>query len=100
MSAQNRYTCEQLLQQTARISWSELEPHFARGAVIAVDADVDLVEVATAFANDDKARVATWLQNGTVEPLQARRGRRWSQGDPQLWGVVVAPWVLVQERKA
>ncbi|WP_373813542.1 DUF2288 family protein, partial [Neisseria dentiae] len=28
--------------ETARISWNELQPHFARGAAVYVSADLDL----------------------------------------------------------
>lgn len=99
MSEQKRYTRQQLHQETARISWPELERHFARGVVIRVNADTDLVEVATAFANDAKGQVEGWLQTGKVEQLQTQTARDWSLDDTNLWAVVTAPWVLVQERK-
>ncbi len=100
MPERRRYTKEQLHQETARISWPELERHFARGVVIQVGAKMDLVEAATAFANDDKNQVDGWLKKGNIEKLQNQTAIIWSQGDPDLWAVVIAPWILVQERRA
>jgi hypothetical protein len=88
----------ELLAQTARITWLELEKHFARGVVLRVAADRDLVEVATALANDDKGAVERWLEAQQLMHLDSDTARRWSAGRVELWAVVVAPWVVVQER--
>ena len=84
-----RYSKAEMNQQTARVAWPELERHFARGVVI---------EVATCFANDDKAAVERWTNEGRVQHLDTETARRWSNGITGLWAVVIAPWVLVQER--
>lgn len=89
---------EQLLQETARIEWSELERFFARGVVIGVRGDVDLIEIAEAIANDDTGRVQDWLADGTVERMAAQTALDYGTRQPELWAVVVSPWVLVQER--
>ena len=98
MSKQPRYTKEQMLQETARISWSELERHYARGVVIHVGSELDLVEVATGFVNDEKTQVEIWITRGEIEPLVVETAKDWSCRDADLWAVVAAPWVLVQER--
>ena len=85
--------------ETARIKWQELETHFARGVVIRVDSDMDLVKVATCFANDDKPAVETWISEGKVQHLGIHTAKDWGGRDPELWAVVVAPWVVVQERR-
>ena len=41
--------------QTARIPWRDLQPHYARGAVVVVQQDMDLVEVAIQLRRDNKA---------------------------------------------
>jgi hypothetical protein len=96
---ENRYTTEELNRETARIHWPELETHFARGVVIRVDADLDLVEVATCIANDDKDVVEAWINAGKVAHLDMSTAKDWGGRDPDLWAVVVAPWVVVQERE-
>lgn len=84
--------------ETAQVAWPELERHFARGAVVKVASPLDLVEVALAFAQDDKAAVAPWLQAGSVAVLDADGAQDWAARKPVLWAVVCAPWVLAQER--
>jgi hypothetical protein len=98
MNARQHYSMQDLNQQTARVHWQELETHFARGVVIEVDAALDLVEVATCFANDDKSAAARWMDVGQVQHLEMKRAKDWGSRDPELWAVVVAPWVMVQER--
>ena len=66
--------------------------------VIRVDEDLDLVEVATCLANDDKTAVEGWISAGLVEHLGMATAKRWAERHPELWAVVVAPWVVVQER--
>ena len=67
--------------------------------VIRVDSDLDLVEVARCFANDDKPAVEAWINEGKVEHLGMHDAKDWGGRDPELRAVVVAPWVVVQERK-
>jgi hypothetical protein len=89
-----------LLKEAARIAWRELEPHYARGALIQVDTRLDLIDVATSFANDERDRVEAWIGCGQVLRLMPTVARDWRERDPELWAVVTAPWVLVQERRA
>jgi len=90
----------QLLGETARINWRELEPLFARGVVLRVAGELDLVAVAEAVALDAKQQVTAWLANRMLERLQAAEAADYVARDPELWAVVVSPWVLVQERLA
>lgn len=86
------------LGQTAPIRWLEIEPFFARGQVIHVGSTLDLVDVAVAVAEDDKTRVADWMSAGAFGLLATETAREWVSGNSDLWGVVVTPWVLVQDR--
>lgn len=83
--------------ETAKIRWQELEPHFERGAVIVVDVPLDLVQVAQCVVDDDQASVSAWLGSGKMCRATPEHAADWRQRDPQLWAVVTAPWVLVQE---
>ncbi|UFH51537.1 DUF2288 domain-containing protein [Pseudomonas sp. KNUC1026] len=87
-----------LLGETARIEWPALEPFFARGALLWVAPSLDLIAVAQAVAEDDRASVAAWLDAGEVEKLSATRAVGYAEGTPELWAVVVSPWVVIQER--
>ena len=83
--------------ETGRLGWRELEPHFARGAVIKVESGLDLVEVAARMAGDDAARFRAWLEQGRVARADDSDAAAWNR-EPgrRFWAVVVAPWVLVQ----
>ncbi|WP_375737956.1 DUF2288 domain-containing protein [Pseudomonas boanensis] len=87
-----------LLGETAEITWQELQPFFARGALLWVEGDEDLVAVALAVAEDDKVKVAELLTAGKMSKVESARAEELLARDPQLWAVVVAPWVLIQER--
>ncbi|WP_299452591.1 DUF2288 domain-containing protein [uncultured Pigmentiphaga sp.] len=84
--------------ETARLPWTELERHFARGALVTVDADLDLIDVAVRMAQDDKASVERWLTEDRIRRTTVDEARRFSAEQRELWCVVVAPWVLVQNR--
>lgn len=45
----------QLLGETAQISWAEVMPQFAKGNVLWLASDKDLIAVAEHIINDDKA---------------------------------------------
>ena len=88
---------EALNRQTARIRWAELQRHFARGVVLRAAGHLDLVAVAAAMADDDRERVAAWQATGELAPATDDEARAWHADDAELWAVVVAPFVLVQE---
>lgn len=82
--------------QTAKIPWEELQRHFARGVVINVSPDLDLIQVAAHVIDDDKAMVEGWLNDGKLAHATDDDARAWTKTQPTFWAVVVAPWVLVQ----
>jgi len=83
--------------ETGVLNWSELARFFARGVVIHVAADLDLVEVADCMARDDTEQLQTWLESKSVSRASDDDARDWSAREPDFWCVVTAPWVLVQE---
>lgn len=80
-----------------KITWQEMQPHFARGAVVWVAAGLDLIEVGTVMAADETRTLSRWLRDGEVGRATDTEARDWNQRRPLFWAVVVAPWVLVQE---
>jgi hypothetical protein len=85
-----------LLAETAKIGWPELERFFARGMLLRVASDLDLVSVAEAIASDDTAQITQWLSAGLVERVQSETAADFAARDPDLWAVVVSPWICVQ----
>lgn len=83
--------------ETSRISWLELQRFFAAGLAIAVDKQLDLVEVAHQFSTDNKTQVENWLQNKLISHVSDQQASDWHQSNAEVWAVVVKPWILVQE---
>jgi len=92
---------EELLQklnlETGRLHWSELQRHFARGVVVVVDPELDLVETAACFVEDNKSKIENWIKLGQITRAHDEHARRWADHESEFWAVVVTPWVLVQE---
>jgi hypothetical protein len=86
--------------ETARLTWAELERHFARGVVVQVRPGNDLVEAALAMAENRAGQIESWLADGTLTRPEMEDAQRWHGVSQMFWGVVVAPWVLVQETTA
>ena len=84
--------------ETGSIEWSELVKHFAKGMVVVIGTDLDLIKVAECFAADDQAQVAQWIEEEKISRAQDDDARRWNEHNTEFWSVVVAPWVLVQEK--
>lgn len=92
---------EELLQslngETAQLSWRELESHFARGVVVRVAPELDLIDVAMRFTRDDHNSIEPLMGEGKIARASDGDAMRWSEQQPTFWAIVVAPWVLVQE---
>ncbi len=84
--------------ETATLAWQELQLHFAAGRVIQVSLELDLVEVALQLSKDNQSLVQAWLNKGEVMTVSAEQAQDWYGRQARLWAVVVAPWVLVQDR--
>lgn len=90
-------TAEKINLETASIPWTELQRFFASGQTIYISSDLDLIQVAEAFCNDDKTRVESWLNQGQVGKVADQQAAAWIESDARVWSVVVKPWVLVQQ---
>lgn len=78
-------------------SWSDLVYQFARGGLLLVTAELDLLEVASAIASDARAQVEPWLASGAVRKARDEDAQSF-QRDPaaRFQFVIVQPWVLAQ----
>jgi hypothetical protein len=83
--------------QTARIQWHDLQTWYARGSVIRVDSEINLVEVAVQLGLDNTAQFEQWISEGCVAPVDDEQALAWHENDQELWAVVAPPWVLVQQ---
>lgn len=86
-------------QQTATINWCELERFFAAGKAVFVAQHLDLIDVAEQLINDNVQQFEIWRQAHAVQAVSDEQARSWHETNQQVWAVVIAPWVLVQEQK-
>lgn len=84
--------------ETSRIHWHDLQTYFARGQVVRVVPELDLLDVATDLAADNKSRFQQWMADGKVGDIPPDLAQSWYDRNAELWAVVIAPWVLVQDR--
>lgn len=83
--------------ETSRIAWNELQKFYAKGRVIGVATEQDLIEIACEVSKDNKEMVRQWLQTGAIFQIDDQIARKWYENKSVHWAVVIAPWVLVQE---
>lgn len=88
---------DKLNTETGKLTWAELERHYARGKVIRAAISLDLIDVAAAIAEDNAPLVAQWMQQGLVAKPLEDEVLVWVEKQPLFWAVVVSPWVIVQE---
>ena len=86
------------LSQTARINWHDLQAYYAHGSVVAVSAELDLVEVAVQLGLDNTDLFQDWIAAHRITPVHDDQALAWYEAKQELWAVVAPPWVLVQER--
>jgi len=89
----------EFLKQTAKLPWAELQTYYARGNVIVVAPNLDLVDVAVQLGLDNTAQFEAWIEAGEIGPATDQHAITWHDEDAVLWVTVAAPWVLVQRRE-
>ncbi len=82
--------------ETAKIHWKELQRFFAGGLAFAVTDDLDLIEVAYQFSQDNMEKVQQWMLDNNLCRVTDKQAIEWLESDAEVWAVVVKPWVLVQ----
>jgi len=89
-----------IMGETAKIEWQQLQTFFAAGHVLFVDKDLDLVEVAFCFSEDDAVTLKPWIDAEKVQAVSDKQALEWFEADAIVWSCVVRPWVLVQDKEA
>jgi hypothetical protein len=89
---------QEYLGQTARIHWHDLQTYHASGSVIVVAPELHLVEVAVQLGLDNTACFQRWIDTAEVAAVSDEQALHWYETNANLWAVVAAPWVLVQQR--
>ena len=84
-----------LNEQTGKITWEELQPYFAKGAIQLLDQGYDLIDVAAALIRDDKPFVLPLIEANHLGKITDDVAKTYSM-DQGFWALVVAPWVVIQ----
>jgi len=79
--------------------WKVLEPHFLRGAIIIIAPDLDIIDVGVKVATDDAAQIEAWMKGGKIAKPGQTDADRWEKAGTEVTALVVAPFVLVQQRQ-
>ncbi len=89
---------ERLALESGILEWPELARHFARGVVVTLAPGTDLITAAEHMVDNDAAQFQRWIDSGVLARASDDDARDWAKRGPSFDCVVVAPWVLVQER--
>ncbi|MBK8970322.1 MAG: DUF2288 domain-containing protein [Hahellaceae bacterium] len=87
-----------LNQETSRIAWKDLQTFYARGHIVRVAAELDLLTVASELAADNAAQLRQWMDAGQVGEVTISDAQRYFEENRELWAVVLMPWVLIQDK--
>jgi len=87
----------ELLAETATITWQELQRFFAMGRLILVEKGHDLVKIATDIAMDDVSTIEQAIQSKQLTRVTDEMAIVWSNQNCSFWAVVASPWVFIEE---
>lgn len=88
---------ERFKQDVAEVPWKDLRIHLQRDAIIIVAAELDLIEVAVAVANDDKQTVEEWIAAEQLLKPTAEQVKTWEGVlEKPFRMLIVQPFILVQ----
>lgn len=88
-----------LMESLAPAQWEWLRPHAVAGRLVVVSADLDLLEVGVAIAQDAATQVQGWLQSGFLTVADEAEIARRDAGalTDESNALIVQPFVLVQD---
>ena len=86
-----------LLNGTAKISWKELELFYAKGKLIHVSVEYDLIDVGIAFVKDQKQNIEQLLETKKLVHVTSSMAKSYQLNNTTLWALVISPWVLIQD---
>lgn len=91
----------ELTEMVGPAEWRWLSPHADRGAVVLVDARLDLADVGLAIATDDVATVNRWMAEALITKPSPDQLETWGQAmGKRFQSLIVQPFVLVQDNLA
>ncbi|VEP15101.1 Uncharacterized conserved small protein [Hyella patelloides LEGE 07179] len=88
---------KKLQEDIASISWQEILPHAKRDAVVVINEQLDLLEVAEAIALDETSLVSNWIAEKLIaKPSNAQLTEWNSNPQAEFTAAIVQPFVIIQ----
>jgi len=87
----------ELKEECAPVFYKEIEKFFARGMLVLISQEIDIIHVALAIQNDDTKTMQKWIEEQKVIRVHDEHALKWSKVNETLLAITAVPWVLVQE---
>jgi len=88
---------QELKGECAPVFYKEIEKFFAKGMLVLVTNELDIINVALAIQNDQKEQMEQWIKDKQVIRVHDEHAISWSKTNEPLMAITAVPWVLVQE---
>ncbi|AFY71362.1 Protein of unknown function DUF2288 [Thalassoporum mexicanum PCC 7367] len=91
----------QLTEMIDVAEWEWLEPHAQKGNLFLVNANLSVLEVGLAVAEDNTEVVQRWLDDGMLQRPSQSQMDYWQSADaPKFESLIVHPFILSKEQPA
>lgn len=89
---------QKLLEEKQPASWSMLEEHFQRGALLVVAEGIDLCEIGASIALDDVETIKSLMQKKQLQKCDAIDAKKFKKSPYEkiFEFIIVQPYVLIQ----
>ena len=88
---------EELKQECAPIHYHEIERFFAKGMLVLVSPELDIIDIALLVQADNAQQLNQLIEVGKVIRVHDEHAIKWSNEKAQLLALTAVPWLLVQE---
>jgi len=88
---------QELKGECAPVFYKEVERFFAKGMLVLIADDLDMIETALAIQNDESKQMEQWIKENKVIRVNDEHAIKWSKTNEPLMAIASVPWVLVQE---
>ncbi len=88
---------QELKGECAPVFYKEIEKFFAKGMLVLVADELDIIDVALAIQNDQTEQMEQWIKDKQVIRVHDEHAIKWSKTNEPLMAITAVPWVLVQE---
>ena len=88
---------QELKQECAPIYYQEIERFFAKGMLVLVEVDLDIIDVGLLIQADDTQQLNQLIKQEKVIRVNDKHAIKWHKQEAQLLVLTAVPWLLVQE---